>query len=812
MAHQAIEMMKEKMASMAVPSQENGYPSARDRTSYVGDSPNTLIAKYDIDEKNLGIRRAFIRLGEEDRTLCIELIPWIEEHSARIVREFYDWQFNFPKTVAFFEHMAKEKGMTLVQLRVHLEKAQQGYLESCFSGAHENWGINYFGGRLHIGAVHNDINLPFKWFIGSYTEFQTIIHKQLKASFEDRDYVDRAFKAINKVFNFDMQAICEATIFSAIEGFGFPFESITTDASSDRSEHLDQISNYLVERELENADYRGQMEAIRESQAVIEFDPDGTIRTANVHFLNATGYRLEEIVGQHHRIFMDPDEAASPEYRRFWDTLGRGENHFGEFKRVTKQGEELWIQASYNPLKDDQGQVFKVVKYAIDITEQKQRNLDSQGQLEAIRKSQAVIEFDTDGTIRTANDHFLRATGYTLDEIAGRHHRIFMDPADAEKPEYLAFWSALARGEGQIGEFRRHTKQGKELWLQASYNPILDDKGKPFKVVKYASDITEAVQTKIRLQESVAIMMDVVRAASQGDLTQNIDIEGDDAIGQMAEGLRGFLVNLREIISKLDDNAQMLAAAAEELSTVSDNMENTAGETSQQANTVASAAEEISTNIQTVAAGAEEMTASIKEVATNASEAARVASEAVNAAEKTNTTVSKLGESSAEIGNVIKVITSIAQQTNLLALNATIEAARAGEAGKGFAVVANEVKELAKQTAQATEEISQKIEAIQTDTQGAVQAISQIGSIIGQINDIQGTIATAVEEQTSTTSEIARNVHEAAKGSSEIAENISKVAHAADNTSAGARESQTATEELSKMSNTLKGIVSQFTY
>jgi methyl-accepting chemotaxis protein len=258
------------------------------------------------------------------------------------------------------------------------------------------------------------------------------------------------------------------------------------------------------------------------------------------------------------------------------------------------------------------------------------------------------------------------------------------------------------------------------------------------------------------------------------------------------------------------ETAQSLASASEETSAVSQQMSANAEETSAQANVVSAASEQVNRNLQTIATATEEMGASIKEIAKNATEAAKVAGAAVGVAQKTNQTIGKLGESSAEIGQVVKVITSIAQQTNLLALNATIEAARAGEAGKGFAVVANEVKELAKETAKATEDISRKIEAIQTDTKGAVEAIGTISSVIGQINDISSTIATAVEEQSATTNEMSRNVSEAARGSSEITRNITGVAEAAKSTAQGAGDMQKAAQELARMSTELREIVSRF--
>ena len=314
------------------------------------------------------------------------------------------------------------------------------------------------------------------------------------------------------------------------------------------------------------------------------------------------------------------------------------------------------------------------------------------------------------------------------------------------------------------------------------------------------------------LRSKVDEMLEVVNAAAGGDLTREIHVAGEDAIGQMGEGLGGFISELRVSIGGIAENAQTLAGAAEELTAVSTQMSANSEETSSQARVVTKAAEGVSSNVQTVSSGTEEMSSSIREIAQNASNAAKVATDAVTVADETNATVGKLGESSAEIGQVIKVITSIAQQTNLLALNATIEAARAGDAGKGFAVVANEVKELAKETAKATEDISRKIEAIQTDTREAVTAIERIGTIIGEINDIQGTIASAVEEQTATTNEMSRNVSDASRGTSEIADTIRSVAEAADQTSAGASDVNKSSAGLSEMAARLQDLVSRFSF
>jgi methyl-accepting chemotaxis protein len=930
------------------------------------------------------------------------------------------------------------------------------------------------------------------------------------------------------------------------------------------------------------ADYAGQVAAIRKSQAVIAFAMDGTVLDANDNFLRALGYTLDEIKGRHHSMFVDEAFRQSYEYKEFWAALNRGEYQAAEYKRLGKGGKEVWIQASYNPIMDLNGKPFKVVKYATDITPQKQalnamladaalltkaavegklatradaskhqgdfrkvvegvnatldavigplnvsaeyvdriskgdippritdnyngdfneikNNLntciDAIGQMVAdgvgltqsmldgklaaradasrhqgdFRKLIEGFNLTLDNVIKPLNvsaeyvdriskgdippritDNYngdfneiknnlntcidavnamvadgvlltkaavegklatradatkhqgdfrkvVEGVNATLDAVIGplnvsaeyvdriskgdippkitdsyngdfneikNNLNVCIDAVSALVADGVGL--AKAAQEGKLATRADATKhQGDFRKLIEGFNLTLDNVIKPLNVSaeyvdriskgdippritdNYNGDFNEiknnlnncidnikALVTETgglikasadgqlstradaskhqgeyrRIVEGVNQMLDeillpigegnrVLSLIRGGNLREKVDIacKGDHAkmkdsingvhawlteliafITKVANGdmsaavekasdldqIHEWLVLLKTNIGKLIDdtdelakaaaegklgtradagrhkgdyrkiveginktlemvveplkitaqNASTLASSSEELTAVSQQMAGNAEETATQANVVSAASEEVSKNVASVASASEEMQASIREIAKNANESARVAKNAVNVAHSTNETVKKLGESSQEIGNVIKVITSIAQQTNLLALNATIEAARAGEAGKGFAVVANEVKELAKQTAKATEDIGQKIEAIQGDTKGAVTAIEEISNIINQVNDISNSIASAVEEQTVTTNEIGHSVTEAAKGVGDIAKNIGGVALVAKNTTQGANDTQKASAELSHMAAQLQKVVSRFTF
>ena len=499
-----------------------------------------------------------------------------------------------------------------------------------------------------------------------------------------------------------------------------------------------------------------QVDAIHRSLAVIEFDIKGRVLSANENFLGVMGYREHEILGKHHRVFVAPDYAASAAYEEFWATLARGEYFSAEYKRFGKGGKEIWIQASYNPICDADGKPYKVVKFATDVTQEKMRTADFEGQVDAVHKSMAVIEFDLAGNILSANENFLAAVGYDLHEIKGRHHRMFVDEETARSAAYSDFWARLRSGEYQAAEYKRFGKGGREIWIQASYNPIFDLNGEPYKVVKYATDITRQ----------------------------------------------------KFAVYKIARTAEQLTEASVQLNANSHELSQRARVSGEQTSDVMATSTQVNMSLQCVASGAEQMSASIQDISRSASNAARVANEAVHKARDTDETITRLGQSSAEISEVVKVITSVSQQTNLLALNATIEAARAGEAGKGFAVVAGEVKELARETAR--QDISNKIDAIQKDTGSVVEAIREITHIIDQISDLQTTIAAAVEEQTATTSEIAREVNEAARGTAQIDASVSELRTGAAHTIERTSNALETANKLGELANELGALVGAF--
>ena len=497
-----------------------------------------------------------------------------------------------------------------------------------------------------------------------------------------------------------------------------------------------------------NADFSGQLDAINKAQAVIEFTLDGKVLRANANFQNTLGYSENELIGQHHSMFVDPAYRLSNEYRMFWDKLGRGEYDAGQYKRIGKGGKEIWIQASYNPIIGADGKPFKVVKYATDITAQVMKNADFSGQLDAINKAQAVIEFTLDGKVLRANPNFQSTLGYTENELVGQHHSMFVDPAYRQSHEYRMFWDKLGRGEYDTGQYKRIGKGGREVWIQASYNPIMGPDGKPFKVVKYATDITAQVKATEVLQAAVQQTQAVVTAAKENDLCHRIPLEGKTGeIAQLCDGVNGLIDTMSTMIGEISDTAHTLTTAAREIAT---------GNTDLSQRT-----EEQAASLEETAASMEELTNTVRQNAENAQQANKLASSASEVAVKGGSVVAEvvqtmdgITQASRKIADIIGVIDEIAFQTNILALNAAVEAARAGDQGRGFAVVAAEVRNLAQRSANAAKEIKglisdsvSKVESGSRLVDTAGKTMEEIVQSVKRVTDIMAEISAASQEQ-----------------------------------------------------------------
>jgi methyl-accepting chemotaxis protein len=467
--------------------------------------------------------------------------------------------------------------------------------------------------------------------------------------------------------------------------------------------------------------------AINRTQAIIQFDVNGNILDANANFLAAMGYTPEEIKGKHHSMFVESDYAKSAEYATFWEDLRHGKAQVAQFKRLGKGGREVWIEASYNPILDGSGKVVRVVKYATDVSKEKAQFADLAGQVEAIGKSQAVITFALDGTILDANANFLAAMGYTLSEIKGKHHSMFIEPDYARSAEYARFWERLRAGEYQSAQYKRLGKGGREVWIQASYNPILDLNGKPMKVVKYATDITKQIE---------------------------------------------LLSNLKVLI---DQNFA--------------EVENAINRTRSQAENAAHDAEATSNNVETVASASEELAASIAEISRSMSQSRMAADSMVDKLSAADAASQRLTKAAGAMTSIVELIQTIAGKINLLALNATIESARAGDAGKGFAVVANEVKILANQAAKATEQITSEIGGVQDASSAVVRVIEDIRNGIAAMRDYVAATAAAVEQQSAVTRDMSANMQEASTAVVRINTGISEISVAS--TQAGHAIAQT---------------------
>ena len=503
----------------------------------------------------------------------------------------------------------------------------------------------------------------------------------------------------------------------------------------------------ITAQKVRAADYQGQTEAMRKSQAVVRFNMDGSIVNANDNFLNTLAYSLDDIKGKHHSMFVEPEHAASIEYKKFWEALKRGEYQAGEYLLVGRAGKQVWMQASYNPIFDPSGKVINVVKYASDITAEKLRSSDYESQIAAISKSQAVIHFNMDGAIVSANENFLATVGYSFDEIAGKHHSMFVKPEYAASEEYRQFWGALNRGEYQAGEYLHVGKGGKVVWIQATYNPIVDPNGKPIKVVKYAVDTTRQKQLATTTENVLKEVSKVMLAFAEGKVTERVRGEYKEEFKVLQDAVNEYSDKLIKIVTNIKESSNLVDEAAKEIS---------------QGNLILSdRTESQASNLEETSLSMEELTSTVQQNAENARHANKTAIDAGQHAEKGGMVVNdavvamqEINEASKKIANIISVIDEIAFQTNLLALNAAGEAARAGEQGRGFAVVASEVRNLAGRSATAAKEIKALIEDSVAKVEEGTRLVNQSGDMlvditksVKEVTSIVGDISLASQEQ-----------------------------------------------------------------
>ncbi len=544
-------------------------------------------------------------------------------------------------------------------------------------------------------------------------------------------------------------------------------------------------------------------EAANRTQAIVEFDPQGHVLDGNANFLNTMGYSLAEVKGQHHRLFVAADYAQSEAYATFWADLRAGQFKAGEFSRLGKGGRPVFLEAAYTPIVDKRGHVTKIVKTAFDVTQRRLRDLDLEGKVSSIERSQAVIEFALDGTVLRANDNFLKVMGYSAAEIVGRHHSQFVEPNEAKSADYAGFWRRLNAGEFITAQFKRLGKGGREIYIQATYNPILGADGKPTKVVKYATDVTERVLKDSEFSgqvDAISRAQGVIEFALDGTiLTANdkflklmgytlADIQGKkhrifvaDAYAnspdyaafwdrlrrgdyfagefhRVAQGGRDVFIQASyNPIYDLNGQPWKVVKYATDVTARRVALNRTT---------------ELSHSLQELSAAVEEMAVTGRSIA-GTMEQTKYAADRANASVATaDASARQLSQATVAMDGIVELITNITNQINLLALNATIESARAGEAGRGFAVVATEVKNLANQAKKASEQITNEIASVRN---GAQSVFSALDEIRGTVEEVQSQIiftAGAVEQQSATSQDMARNMQVA----STEAENIVAVA------------------------------------
>jgi methyl-accepting chemotaxis protein len=529
--------------------------------------------------------------------------------------------------------------------------------------------------------------------------------------------------------------------------------------------------------------------ALKKSFAFVTFNRDGIVMDANELFLAPLGYTLKEIVGRHHSLFVDSDYAKSDAYRELWSSLKRGNFESGEYKRFSKSGEPVWLQASYTPVCDRRGRVVKVVKVALDITAAKVKAAQEASLILALYRSQAVIEFTLDGHVLSANDNFFQVFGYTRDEVIGQHHRMFVEPGYASSAEYQAFWTKLGRGEVLADEFRRLGKGGREIWLQASYNPVFDVDGKITKVVKFAIDLTERMTNVARVGAALSSFAD-------GDLQNRLDVPLMPSLDKLRVDFNLAAASLQEALQVVSTSAAAIHRGSNE---IGDSVGDLSRRTEHQASRLeetAAALDELTKTVRKSAEGAAQARDAVVSAQADAEKSGEVVRDAVSA-------MGGIEQSAREISQIIGVIDEIAFQTNLLALNAGVEAARAGDAGRGFAVVASEVRALAQRSAEAAKEIKTLIA-------GSTQQVSKGVELVGEAGRALSRIAGRVTEMNGVIRDIASSAQDQATGLSEVNAAVNQMDQMTQQNAAMVEQTSAASQALAHEGDELARLISRF--
>lgn len=502
--------------------------------------------------------------------------------------------------------------------------------------------------------------------------------------------------------------------------------------------------------------------ALDRVMAVIHFTPQGIILDANDHFLNAVGYKLSEIKDKHHRIFVPENYVTTEEYKRFWERLAKGDAFQQRFPRKTKTGKTVWLEASYNPIFDEQGNVEKVIKFATDITEQVNLQIENESKLSAIEQVMATIEFDTQGNILKANDNFINTMGYSHDELKGMHHSAFVEKDYAESEAYKDFWRKLDGGQHIKTIFKRFAKNGEIVWLDASYNPVRNADGNVVKVFKLANNITEKENDRIMLEQAVAEFSKVINAQAQGDLTHKVSnnqLKGP--LKELQDAINSSVEKVRAVVLTAMEASNVVTSAAREVSEGSNDL-------SQRVQQQAAAIEETSATMNEMSSQVDSNTQNSKIAASIAHQVQESANHSLELMEQTISAMSNIQESSLKIAEIVGLIDSIAFQTNLLALNAAVEAARAGDQGRGFAVVAGEVRSLAQKSADAAKDIKLLIDETTSRVDQGSQLATDSGNVLRDMHKKIHEVSRMVSDISSASTEQSQGIRQVHQAITEI--------------------------------------------